>query len=208
MRLQGGFTGILILVFVVIAVVAGGAYYFGKLSASPKTPATEISQTSKPSTKSTDETADWKTFTNGKLIFKYPTRWEITEDEDGSIDIRIQKPSYSNIENPIKKAELGIEHAAFKKRAEITTLNIENIQKWLKNDGDWDGYELDISPYMVSEYIGYKVIGIACTDYIVFFSNEKSNWSFEIGSCFGVDDLDKEISETVDQMLQTVKILE
>ncbi|MCL4365813.1 hypothetical protein M1437_01135 [Patescibacteria group bacterium] len=79
---QRGFTPILILVGVVIVGgLLGGAYFFGKSQvAKPQTQNQVVSQTPLPvvSTKpasSSDETANWKTYSNNDLSFKYPSGW-------------------------------------------------------------------------------------------------------------------------------------
>ncbi len=94
--MQKGFAPILILVgILVIALVGGGAYYFG----TKKAPAQQTSQPvtapepmtqqlptspvpdASPVPTGIDETANWKTYTNsiGKYEFKYPENIQLTE---------------------------------------------------------------------------------------------------------------------------------
>ncbi len=81
---QKGFATILILVGIVILVsVAGGAYFFGTTkNSSPKIQNQTVSQASKPvpsSTSSSDETRNWKTYTDPNKIFsfRYPPNFVV-----------------------------------------------------------------------------------------------------------------------------------
>ena len=81
---QKGFTLILILVgIVIIASVAGGAYYFGKSQMSKPQPPNPMvtSQTPQPTPSPTNEIVNWKTYTNKKLSFRYPPDWEVSSPE-------------------------------------------------------------------------------------------------------------------------------
>lgn len=77
---QKGFAPVLILVgILVLGMVAGGAYYFGKSQVSkpqPQNPviASQIPQPVSSPSASPDETASWKTYTNNNFTFsiKYP----------------------------------------------------------------------------------------------------------------------------------------
>lgn len=91
--MQRGFTPVIILVgILVITVIVGGAYYFGKsksvkpeavsspnpVVASQTPQPTAISQTiSSSSSTTTDETANWKTHIDqeNNFYFKYPSNW-------------------------------------------------------------------------------------------------------------------------------------
>ena len=65
--MQKGLGAIYILVGVLIlGLVAGGAYYFGKSSTPKSSPTPIVSQTPSPSS-TPDETANWKTYTNNNL---------------------------------------------------------------------------------------------------------------------------------------------
>lgn len=78
--MQRGFTPIMLLVgILVLALVGGGAYYFGTLKNTPQTQDyVLISQTPKP-TQTPDETANWKTYTDEQSGYsmKYPVDWVI-----------------------------------------------------------------------------------------------------------------------------------
>lgn len=75
MKKQQGIAGILVL-FIVVALVAGGAYYLDKASNKP-----QVTETQQPVqvTPSPDLTADWQIYKNTKHFYsiKYPRGWEI-----------------------------------------------------------------------------------------------------------------------------------
>lgn len=79
--MQKGFAPILILVgILIIMVVAGGAFYFGRQTTpKPQTQNPVVTSTPQPSP-SPDETSNWKTYTNTKngYSFKYPSDWSIS----------------------------------------------------------------------------------------------------------------------------------
>lgn len=72
--MQKGFSGIIILIVILILAGLAGAYYFGKTQVPKPQPQTIIPSSSP------DETANWKTYTNNKYKyqFKYPPAWEQT----------------------------------------------------------------------------------------------------------------------------------
>ncbi len=78
--MQKGQIFIWTIVGTLVILIAGGAYYLGR-STSPKssTTPTVISQTPQPITTSSDETANWETYTNNKYYYsiKYPTDWTL-----------------------------------------------------------------------------------------------------------------------------------
>lgn len=79
MNKQKGFSVVFILIgILVIAGIAGGGYYFGKLPIKPTTK-TEISVTPTAQPVKVDETANWKTYPNPDkgVFFKYPATWEL-----------------------------------------------------------------------------------------------------------------------------------
>ncbi len=85
--MQKGFAPILILVGILVIIgVAGGAYYFGKSQVSKSQLPNPVvaSQTPQPTTapqpsSASDETANWKTYTNDywKFQFQYPPTWAL-----------------------------------------------------------------------------------------------------------------------------------
>lgn len=91
---QKGFVQFIILGVVVLAIVAAGAFYFGRQAAAPK-PQAQISQatpsfipTASPAQNGFAETvnpgsigANWKTYTSSKYSFsiKYPADWNVKE---------------------------------------------------------------------------------------------------------------------------------
>lgn len=89
---------------VIIMVIAGGAYFFGKSQAPKSQNSVIISQTSQPTITSQpapipDETANWETYTNTKYGFslKYPPDWyawnsgnQVAVSEDDSIYVSFQ----------------------------------------------------------------------------------------------------------------------
>ncbi len=120
---QKGFAPILVLVgILVIAMVAGGAYYyasnklvyFGKSQViKPQVQNQVISQTPHPVSSVqpaliSDEITNWKTYTGKNYTFKYPETWVIKQSidvnrEDDGLDIYITSPDYvpdPNYENP------------------------------------------------------------------------------------------------------------
>lgn len=86
---QKGFAPVLILVgILVLATVAGGVYLFSQFQASKLQPPNPVvtSQTPSPTTSAsspvpngTGETANWKTYTNKDLSFKYPSDWSVDD---------------------------------------------------------------------------------------------------------------------------------
>jgi len=124
--MQKGFASILILVgILVITIVAGGVYYFGKSQVSKPQPSNPpvVSQTPQPTittqpTSIPDETANWKTYINKKYGFsvKYPATWY--SNDCGDEDLLLLDPSKTpicetepyypiqlNIDNNIKTVE-------------------------------------------------------------------------------------------------------
>jgi len=83
---QKGFVQFIILGIVVLAVVAAGAFYVGKQTATPKPqPQSQVvtsqpspTPTSSPAPTITDETANWKTYTDNErgFLLKYPPDWD------------------------------------------------------------------------------------------------------------------------------------
>lgn len=76
MNKQNGFAGILVLVVVAIAAVAGGMYYFGIQKGGSSS-----SFSPSPSAIS-DETANWKTYTGNGYSLKVPSGYIIEEKQD------------------------------------------------------------------------------------------------------------------------------
>lgn len=98
---QKGQTGVLILIgILIIALVAGGAYYFGrqtgpKLQTTPTPNASPANASPVPN--GTGETANQKTYTTTKYgyLFKYPTNWKVTENSSGPVQLSITSPDFS-----------------------------------------------------------------------------------------------------------------
>lgn len=76
--MQRGFFEILVLALVIIAAVAGGAYYFGTQKGSIPF----VSKSSPTPSPSADPTSNWKTYTNTKFNYslKYPTDWVVAKE--------------------------------------------------------------------------------------------------------------------------------
>lgn len=86
--MQKGFAPILLLFGIVIIVaIAGGAYYFGKLSLKPSQ--SQASVTPSPQPVKVDETVNWKTYDSEDYNISYPSDWSI-EKSAYTDDIRIQ----------------------------------------------------------------------------------------------------------------------
>ena len=85
--MQKGLGVIYVLIGVlIIAAVAGGAYYVGSKKAPisvTKNPVS-IPQTPQPTSSSTDKTANWKTYTNTKLkfSFSYPNTYKFEKEDN------------------------------------------------------------------------------------------------------------------------------
>lgn len=84
--MQRGLSPIIVIMMVVAVVtLIGGAYYLDlgaqKNNIEP-TPVVDITPSSTPPTTSTDETANWKTYSNQNIAFtfKYPPNVELTEE--------------------------------------------------------------------------------------------------------------------------------
>lgn len=81
--MQKGFAvGYVLAGILVLFAVVGGVYYLGATkSAVPKVQEQAVSQTLKPT--ATDETANWKTFSNSRynFSFNYPANWTVTTEE-------------------------------------------------------------------------------------------------------------------------------
>lgn len=85
--MQKGFAPVLILVgILVIMAIAGGAYYFGKISNKP-TPTPPLVTQTQP-TKAVDETANWKTFVNTVYGYSisYPSDWSVVTGKNCQLD--------------------------------------------------------------------------------------------------------------------------
>lgn len=83
-----GFAPILILILLVL--IGVGAYYFGTKNKSVSTPVASFQPSSSPLAKPTaDPTAGWKTYTNGKVSFKYPESLNLTSSK-GTIFLTAQ----------------------------------------------------------------------------------------------------------------------
>ncbi len=95
---EKGFTPLLILVgILIVSIIAGGAYYLGKQTnpkLQPQNPVV-ISKTPQHTivvSPTTDETVNWKTYTNNKyaVTFKYDTTSEVQEsDQDNQLILRV-----------------------------------------------------------------------------------------------------------------------
>lgn len=90
-----GFAGILILILIVAAVAAGGAFYLARQSTLPL--GGTATQSASPTPLAADETVDWKTYTSSKrgfsikypkTISKYKGEWEYREFDDNSVMFR------------------------------------------------------------------------------------------------------------------------
>lgn len=80
---------LVLIVILIIAAVAGGTYYLSR-STPPKAslPSSVVSQTPQSTPSTTDETANWKTYTNTKIgvSFKYPNEGKIKEGGSYGVD--------------------------------------------------------------------------------------------------------------------------
>lgn len=77
---QKGSAVIFVLIGILILVgIAGGAYFFGKISNKPISTPSSVTQTQP--TKAVDETANWKTYSNQLMgiSFKYPASYKLRE---------------------------------------------------------------------------------------------------------------------------------
>ncbi len=97
--MQKGFAPIFILVgILVLTVVAGGAYYFGK-SQAPKSqnPLPIVTSIASPSA-TPDETANWKTYTSEDTTFsfKYPSDW-IYETKKTTLEVKGKKYNATSV---------------------------------------------------------------------------------------------------------------
>ncbi len=112
--MQRGFAPILILVgILILGLVAGGVYYSwtGK-SANPIPPPTPVvTSVSQPSSASqatpipspdSDETANWKTYTDSTLVasFKYPSNWTLNSGRYGISTPTIKDDWYIDVSDP------------------------------------------------------------------------------------------------------------
>lgn len=84
--MQKGQILIWIIVGALVMVIAGGAYIFGRSTSSKLSPTPVVSQTPQPTPapSSSDETANWKTYTNKllKVEFNYPSNFSFKEDSN------------------------------------------------------------------------------------------------------------------------------
>lgn len=96
---QKGFSVIYILVgILIIAGIAGGAYYFGKSQSNKPTAITQSPtpvitfQTPQLTPSPVDETANWKTYTEGNYSVKYPLNYQVKEQkQDGWVQFYMPK---------------------------------------------------------------------------------------------------------------------
>lgn len=94
---QKGQAGILILVgILIIAALAGGAYYFEKSSTKPSAPAT--------TSVAPQPTASWKTYTSNEydITFKYPLDWKLST-QNGTDNASF----FITLTPPVQRSHLG-----------------------------------------------------------------------------------------------------
>ena len=137
-----GFSGIFVLIGVlVIAAIAGGAYFFGTQKSQTSTPpiTSEVSKPT-PTTDVSDETANWKTYTKEKLVFKIPSDWWI-------------KGNYINPTPLLNATDQVYSFGLFIEPNTTTTQEKENI---IKSFPLTEIKEEDIN---ISENLGIKIAG-------------------------------------------------
>lgn len=86
---QKGQTGILILAGIVILVaLAGGIFYLGRVTAPKPQPQNVVTSSPQPSPSPTDETANWKTYTNTKYGYsiKYPSEIKLITSDENAVE--------------------------------------------------------------------------------------------------------------------------
>lgn len=154
--MQKGFGVVYILVGVLIlAVVAGGAYYLSR-SIFPKSSPNPVitSQTPQPTpTLSPDQTANWKTYTNPnfKFLIKYPLDWQVSQVKEsaeifivgfGQIGIKDYKGDPFSIVDLVVKAD-----------SESKITNLEKIPETV-------GMEEFMGSFKVDKYVDWSDITI------------------------------------------------
>lgn len=168
--MQRGFSGILMLVGVLIlAAVAVGAYYFGGRSNQAKilpqpSPRVNIQQPSPPTI---DETANWNIYTNPKLgvSFNYPKDWRYKESFLESID-KTGKEQLSELPQRIElspkdyKEESSVIFITYEENPDNLPL-AEFDKKMTGMSGIGPGYSLDnktvTTPEGITAYYSDKV---------------------------------------------------
>lgn len=84
---------LLLLAVIIFSIIGAGSFYLGKISNKQNLTAnpTITSITQAPPSPTPDPTANWKTYSNFGIAFKYPSEWLLTKD--GSSFIEIKEPN-------------------------------------------------------------------------------------------------------------------
>lgn len=219
---QAGFTPILVLVGILVLItVTGGAFYLGNslqkpiqsqnpvsTSAIPNPSPVAISQTPQPTHSPlptqtaipTNETANWKTYTNTKLgfSFKYPPEASVTESKPGEIHVRYTEQCFACQVNPGYGVSFDIKNLNLKNLKEV-------VEEEFERDKDsWRNLS-SLSEIKVGSYSGYTYsIKSKVETKRIYLSHTTDDTYIQIsyGSQYGNDKGDQ---KKIDQILSTFK---